>query len=591
MALYPAQFVEDLKQHADIVVVIQDYVSLKKSGANYKGLCPFHNEKTPSFTVNRDKGFFHCYGCSAGGDVIKFLELHDKIGFVDAVKQLAQRFGLSLPELEANDEQRASSAERETLLKVHEAAAKWFREQLLSAAGARIRKYIADRGINDATSDAQGLGFAPPGREGLKQALMTQGFSQATLVKSGLLVQRDDGQTIDRFRNRLMIPIGRDTGSIIAFGGRALDKDQQPKYLNSPETPIYSKSRTLYGLHLSKAVIRQRGFVILVEGYFDFGQVFQAGFPVVASCGTALTPQQAQQLRRFVGKVVLSYDPDAAGQGAAARSSELLVAEGFEVNVATLPAGADPDTFIQKNGVAAYGERLKLSQPYLDYLVDRTAAGHNLNSDEGRVKFLADMLPVAARIPDAAMRDRFGDRLAFKARVTDEVVRAQIRKAAVQKQTTVLRDGVPSRLLSGFGNVTKAEKGLIWWLIHEPGQALTALDSLELGEIEGLAARSVLDLARQLNENRGFSPSVLLERLSTVEAQLVTGIASEKEPHVNDAESCAQIIRRMRCEREHAAIQREIDHLQELGASEHSSRIDALWAQKHELLRRLEGLI
>ena len=586
MALYPAQFVEDLKQHADIVVVIQDYVSLKKSGANYKGLCPFHSEKTPSFTVNRDKGFFHCYGCSAGGDVIKFLELHEKIGFVDAVKQLAQRFGVSLPELEENDEQRASTAERETLLKAHEAAAKWFREQLLSSAGARIREYIEDRGINDATSDAQGLGYAPPGREGLKQALLKQGFSQATLVKAGLLVQRDDGQTIDRFRNRLMIPIGRDTGTIIAFGGRALEKDQQPKYLNSPETPIYSKSRTLYGLHLSKTAIRQSGFVILVEGYFDFGQVFQAGFPVVASCGTALTPQQAQQLRRFVGKVVLSYDPDAAGQGAAARSSELLVAEGFEVNVATLPAGADPDTFIQKNGVAAYGERLKQSRPYLDYLLDRSAAGHNLNSDEGRVKFLAEMLPIAGRIPDEAMRDRFGDRLAFKARVTDEVVRAQIRKAAVQRQTAL-----PARSLPSFGNVTKAEKGLIWWLIHEPGPALAALDSLEPGEIEVLTSRSVLDLARQLNENRGFSPSVLLERLSTVEAQLVTGIASEKEPHVNDAESCAQIIRRMRCEREHAAIQREIDHLQELGASEHSSRIDALWAQKHEILRRLEGLI
>ena len=586
MALYPTQFIEDLKQHADIVVVIQDYVSLKKSGASYKGLCPFHSEKTPSFNVNRDKGFFHCYGCGAGGDVIKFLELHDKIGFQDAVKQLAQRFGISLPELEANDEQRASAAERETLLKVHEAAAKWFREQLLSAAGARIRQYIADRGITDATSDAQGLGFAPPGRESLKQALLAQGFSQGTLLKAGLLVQRDDGQTIDRFRNRLMIPIGRDTGSIIAFGGRALEKDQQPKYLNSPETPIYSKSRTLYGLHLSKTAIRQSGFVILVEGYFDFGQVYQAGFPVVASCGTALTPQQAAQLRRFVGKVVLSYDPDAAGQGAAARSSELLVAEGFEVNVATLPAGADPDTFIQKNGAPAYGERLKQSRPYLDYLLDRTAAGHNLNSDEGRVKFLTEMLPIAARIPDAAMRDRFGDRLAFKARVTDEVVRAQIRKAAVQKQTAA-----PVRLSSSFGNVTKAEKGLIWWLIHEPGPALAALDSLEPGEIEGLASRSVLDLARELNENRGFSPSVLLERLSTVEAQLVTGIASEREPHVNDAESCAQIIRRMRCEREHAAIQREIDHLQELGASEHSHRIDALWAQKHELLRRLEGLI
>ncbi len=590
MALYPQQFIEDLKQRVDIVDVIQQFVSLKKSGASYKGLCPFHNERTPSFNVNREKGFFHCYGCSAGGDVIKFLELHERIGFQDAVKQLAQRVGLSLPELEANDEQRASAAERETLLNVHDVAAKWFREQLLSTAGTRIRKYIADRGLTDATSDAQGLGFAPPGRESLKQALLSQGFSQATLLKAGLLVQRDDGQAIDRFRNRLMIPIGRDTGSIIAFGGRALEKDQQPKYLNSPETPIYSKSRTLYGLHLSKTAIRQSGFVVLVEGYFDFGQVYQAGFPVVASCGTALTPQQAQQLRRFVGKVVLSYDPDAAGQGAAARSSELLVGEGFDVNVAKLPAGADPDTFIQKNGGPAYGERLKQSQPYLDYLLDRAAAGHNLNSDEGRVKFLAEMLPIAARIPDEAMRDRFGDRLAFKARVTDEVVRAQIRKAAVQKQTTLGRDGVQPRLTS-FGNVTKAEKGLIWWLVHEPGQALAALESLDPEDFAGLISRSVLDLALELNENRGFSPSVLLERLSTIEAQLVTGIASEKEPHVNDAESCAQIIRRMRCEREHAAIQREIDHLQELGASEHSSRIDALWAQKHELLRRLEGLI
>jgi len=166
VALYPAQFIEDLKQRVDIVDVIQQFVSLKKSGASYKGLCPFHNERTPSFTVNREKGFFHCYGCSAGGDVIKFLELHERIGFQDAVKQLAQRVGLSLPELEANDEQRASAAERETLLNVHDVAAKWFREQLLSTAGARIRKYIADRGLTDATSNAQGLGFAPPGREG-----------------------------------------------------------------------------------------------------------------------------------------------------------------------------------------------------------------------------------------------------------------------------------------------------------------------------------------------------------------------------------------------------------------------------------------
>jgi DNA primase len=419
----------------------------------------------------------------------------------------------------------------------------------------------------------------------LKQALGSQGFSHALLLKAGLLVQREDGQVIDRFRNRLMIPICRDTGSVIAFGGRALESDQQPKYLNSPETPIYSKSRTLYGLHLTKAAIRQSGFVVLVEGYFDFGQVFQVGFPVVASCGTALTPQQAQQLRRFVGKVVLSFDPDAAGQGAAARSSELLVSEGFEVNVASLPAGEDPDVFIRRHGGVGYGERLKQSRPYLDYLLDRAAAGHNLNSDEGRVKFLAEMLPVAARIPDDAMRDRFGDRLAHKARVTDEVVRAQIRKAAVQRQTSVSAGSLPN-----FGKVTKAEKGLIWWLIHEPAPALATLEGLEPGDFEGLAARSVLDLARKLNENRGFSPSVLLERLSMVEAQLVTGIASEPQPPALSLTSCVREFRRSRYERERAAVQREIEQLQTKGTPD-EVEINALLARNGDLGRLIQALV
>ncbi len=587
MALFPAHFIEDLKRQADIVVVIQDYVSLKKAGATYKGLCPFHGEKTPSFNVNRDKGFFHCFGCGVGGDVLKFLELHDKIGFHDAVKRLAPRFGRSRPELEENDEQRASTEEREGLLKVHEAAAAWFAQQLNSPAGARIRKLIADRGVSAATSDALGLGFAPSGRDNLKQALLKQGFSQALLVRAGLVFQRDDGDVVDRFRNRLMIPISRDAGSVIAFGGRALEDGQQPKYLNSPETPIYSKGRTLYGLNLSKSAIRQGNFVILVEGYFDFAQVYQAGFQgVVASCGTALTPQQAQQLRRFTSKVVLSFDPDAAGQGATAKSCEMLVAEGFEVNVAILPAGEDPDTYVRKHGREGYAERLKHSQPYLEFLLDRSAAGHNLNSDEGRVRFLSEMLPIAGRIPDLTVRDRFADRLAHKARIKDEVVRAEIRKAAVQGQTTVTKRELPN-----FGQVTKAEKGLIWWLFHQPDAGLAALGSLEEDDFDGLAARSVLDLARKLNEDRGFSPSVLLERLSSAEAQLVTAVASEPEPHVKDADGCARIIKRLRCEREYTAIQQEIDRLQELGAAQNGTRIDALWARKHDLLRRIEGLI
>ena len=583
MALFPQTFIDEVKSHADIVVVIQDYVSLKKAGVTYKGLCPFHGEKTPSFHVNRDKGFFHCFGCNVGGDVFKFLELHEKIGFQDAIKQLAQRFGLTIPEMEASDEQRASNAERETLLRVHEAAAAWFRQQLASPVGARIRNQIADRAVSAATGDALGLGFAPPARDGLKQHLLKEGFAQSLLLRGGLVTQRDDGSVIDKFRNRLMIPICRDTGSVIAFGGRAVDSDQQPKYLNSPETPIYTKSRTLYGLNLSKAAIRQKGFAVLVEGYFDFAQVFQAGFQaVVASCGTALTAQQAALLRRFTSKVVLSYDPDAAGQGAAARSCELLVSEGFEVNVAILPGGDDPDTFVRKQGAQGYAERLRHSRPYLEYLLDRAAAGHDFTSDESRRQFLSSMLGVAARIPDPAARDQFADRLAHKARITEEVVRTEIRKAAVAKRTQVTERELPR-----MGDAKKAEKALIWALFHRPEEAVAVLGDIDDRDLEGLVSRGVLETARAVHLEGAPLPSALLERLSMMEAQLVTAVAAEPAPPGLDLSTCVRGLKRLRYDREQAALQREIDRLQGLGSAEHGAEIDALLTQKLELIQQM----
>ena len=586
MPLFPAPFIEDLKHHADIVVVIQDYVSLKKVGATYKGLCPFHAEKTPSFHVNREKGFFHCFGCGVGGDVLKFLELHERTGFHDAVKQLAQRFGVPLPALEGDDEQRAGTAERETLLKIHEAAAAWFRQQLSTAQGARVRQQISERGVAPETAEAMRLGFAPPGRDGLRRALLEQGFSQPLLLRAGLLVQREDGTVVDRFRNRLMIPICRDTGAVIAFGGRALDTGQQPKYLNSPETPIYSKGRTLYGLNLSKAAIRQSSFAVLVEGYFDFGQVFQAGFPVVASCGTALTPQQGQQLRRFAAKVVLSFDPDAAGQGAAVKSCEMLVAEGFEVNVATLPAGADPDVFVRREGPRAYGQRLKASQPYLEYLLDRAAVEEDLATAEGRARLVSRMLPVAARIAERVRRELFVEAVAARARVSGDAVLAELRKSAGPRPTGAAAPKLPS-----LQHVTKAEKGLIWMLVHCPEPALAALDALDAADIEGLASRPVLDLARKLNEDRGFSPSVLLERLSMVEAQLVTAIASETEAHAHDPEECARSLKRLRYERERAAVQREIDRLQQHGPTDGGDQLEQLLVRKYDLIQRIGALV
>src|SRR6187200_2523741 len=254
MGLFPQTFIDDLRLQANILQVVQEYVPLRKVGRTYKGLCPFHSEKSPSFNVDPEKGFFHCFGCNVGGDVFKFLELHEKVGFQDAVRMLAQKFGVAIPEVVDGDDARRDAGLRESLLKVHEIAAAYFREQLAGPAGGRARQQLKDRGLSVETIEQLGLGFAPQTREALKERLLKQGFTPAVLLQSGLSVQRDSGEVVDRFRNRLIVPICRDTGSVIAFGGRQMDADQGgPKYLNSPETPIYSKSRTLYGLNLTKA--------------------------------------------------------------------------------------------------------------------------------------------------------------------------------------------------------------------------------------------------------------------------------------------------------------------------------------------------
>ena len=586
MPLFPANFVDDLKSHVDIVQVVQERVPLRKAGAaSWKGLCPFHGEKTPSFHVHADKQFFHCFGCNVTGDVIKFIQLTDSLSFPDAVRQLAGRAGIPVPEAEDGREDRESAREREAQLKVHEVAAAWFREQLAAPAGAAGRRLLAERGMTDETIELLGMGFAP-GSDGLRARLLKEGFDEGLLVRSGLLVKRDDGSTRDRFWNRLMIPICRETGPIIAFGGRAMKADQQPKYLNSPETGIYVKGRTLYGLNHAKASIGRLKYAVLVEGYFDWAQAYQAGITnVVASSGTALTPAQGRLLKRFAAKVVLSFDPDAAGQGAAARSSELLVTEGFQVNVAMLTAGDDPDNYIRRHGAAAYQDLLRGSRPYLEYLLDRSAAGEDLSTDEGRRSFLGQMLTVAARIPDAAQRDQFADRLSHKARITEEVVRAEIRKAAVQRQTNV--DDLHRRAPS-MGQVKDAERAMIWALMRQPAGAREALLELEEADLEGLATREILRQARSLQDwDAGSVPEALIERLSKGEAALVQQIASEKGAPA-DAVDSVRTLKRLRYSRENADLQREIDRLQQAGAARHEHEIIALWERKKDLLQRLD---
>jgi DNA primase len=394
-----------------------------------------------------------------------------------------------------------------------------------------------------------------------------------------------DGRFADRFRQRLMIPISRESGAIVAFGGRALDGGQVPKYLNSPETPLYSKGRTLYGLAVAKEAIRKHNYCVLVEGYFDLAQVWQAGVPpVVALCGTAMTPQQVHILKRFTSKVVLSLDPDAAGKGAAARSSALLVTEGFQVNVALLPDGSDPDTFIRRSGAQAYVERLKGSQTYLDFLLDRAASGLDLTRPESRKRFLGEMLTVAATIPDAASRDQFADRLAHKARITESVIRDEIRKAAAHRRTEA-----PAVAVSASVRVRPAEQGLLWTLMHHPVEGLAAVSQLGEGDLEGVLTAPVLRLAASLSDvPPEVLPDLLRERLNEGERVLLDRAAASEAPAGGPAE-CVNALRRLRMDRECARVQDEIDRLQQTSRMDDAT-LAALWEKKMELLRQLEAL-
>ena len=586
MALFPQSFIDDLKAQTDIVSVIGEATPLKKTGGTWKGLCPFHQEKTPSFNVNADKGFFKCFGCGVGGDVVKFVELHQKLSFPEAVRWLAGRASMPVPEEDGGPESRALAEERNAIVALHDQALAFFRDQLASPAGARARRELDTRGLKEQTIQTFRYGYAPAGgRETLHGRFADSGVPQALQLRSGLVVQRDDGRVVDRFRNRLMIPIARDTGAVVAFGGRALEDGQIPKYLNSPETPVYTKGRTLYGLDVTKAAVRKQNYCVLVEGYFDLAQVWQAGVEGVAAlCGTAMTPAQAHILKRFTSKVVLSLDPDAAGQGASARSSELLVAEGFQVNVALLPTGSDPDTFIRRNGAGAYRERLTGSQAYLEFILDRAAAGLDLNRPESRKKFLDEMLRRAASIPDAAARDQFADRLAHKARITESVIRDEIRKAAAQR-----RVDAPAVAVSMSLRLRPDEQGLLWTLVHRPVEGIAAVAQLDQADLEGLLSAPVIRLAASLGDMPPETlPELLRERLSEGERGLLERAAQADAPAAPAAE-CVLTIRRERVKREAVLVQDEIDRLQQ-GSLMDDATLGTLWRRKMELLQQLEAL-
>jgi DNA primase len=386
------KFTETVRNSADIVRVVSDYVSLKGAGNTLKGLCPFHSEKTPSFTVHRDKQFFHCFGCGVGGDVFSFVKLAEKVSFPESLQIVAEKCGIPIPE--ATGPADPKSEERKQLFVIYERAATYFQEMLSTDEAAAARQVLEKRKIQPAYVDRFRLGYAPA--SGLQHSLRVK-----DPVGSGLFVKNDRGETYERFRRRLMFPIWNDRGKTIAFGGRALAADAQPKYLNSAESPLYSKSYVLYAMHLARDAARKAGRLVVVEGYFDCLSLHQAGIEnVVASCGTSLTQPQVATMVRYVPEVVMNYDPDNAGQNAMRRSIDLLLAQGLRIRILKLPNGLDPDDFVRKEGGEVYSRLLAAAPYFWQYLMTEAGKQYDLDQPAMKANAVNDVMQYIAKIQD-----------------------------------------------------------------------------------------------------------------------------------------------------------------------------------------------
>ncbi len=547
----PGDFAYTVKQQADIVRIIGDYVKLKKAGAqNYAGLCPFHGEKTASFSVHATRQFFHCFGCGLSGDVFSFIQKIENITFPEAVRMIAQRLDIPLPKAAYSTPGEAREARlRGQLLDVHERAVSFFQECLRGPEGARAREYLAGRGLGLEMIARFRIGYAPDSGFLLRDRLKEE-FSEEVLRESGLFSWKQEdssqlsavrrqqeqiprstrndkqGEATDRiepttndqkpttasmyskFRNRVMFPIASEAGKVIAFTGRTLATDEKsgPKYLNSPETAIYSKGRVLFNLDVAKEWVKKFDYAILVEGQMDCISVYAAGFQnVIASSGTAFTELQAKLLGRFSKNVVVNFDPDTAGAKATERTLGLLVEEEFQIKVLTLEQGFDPDLYIRRKGREAYGATLKNSQKYFDYLIERALTQFPVRSAEGKVKAVNYLLPHIQRVPSRIVRDELAHEIAQKLGIDSAVLRQELRHAAGTRATSAVK-------ATAEAQVTDAEKVLI--------RALASARQMQPGE-EHLSARDgaeeEFDPARQAQfflQNEGLHRGLATESLA-----------------------------------------------------------------------------
>jgi DNA primase len=620
-------FKETVKAQADIVRIIGDYIKLKKAGAsNYAGLCPFHDEKTPSFSVHATRQFYHCFGCGVSGDVFSFVQKIENITFPESVRLVAQKLGIPLPKATYSSPGEAKDAKlRAQLLDAQERAATFFQECLKRPEGARAREYLAGRGLDVETIANFRIGYAPDSGFLLRDRLANE-FSEEVLRESGLFswkqedstnvprAARDDSESgepeasnqkpdarqamYSKFRNRVMFPIANDAGKIIAFTGRTLATDEKagPKYLNSPETGIYSKGRVLFNLDHAKEAIRKLDYAILVEGQMDCISVYAAGFHnVIASSGTAFTEIQAKLLGRFSKNVVVNFDPDTAGAKATERTLGLLVEEEFQIKVLTLEQGFDPDLYIRRKGKDAYGEALRGSQKYFDYLIDRARTHFPVRSPEGKQKAVNYLLPHVQRVPSRIVRDELAQEIAQKLGIDSAVLRQELRHVASERSAAAVK-------VSAEAQATDAERILVRALASarqmQPGEHLSARDG---AEEEFDPARQAHYVLQSEALHRGLATESLVEALlnagaeiadvmqipcSDSERRMLASILlkEDEELSAERLEGAVRALRRIHLRRRLEQVQRE---LSKPGVGEDKALRNELLVEKDRLSRAL----
>src|SRR5210317_207020 len=409
----PEEIIQEVRDRTDIVEVISSYVSLKRSGANHQGLCPFHSEKTPSFNVNSPRQIFHCFGCGVGGNVFSFLMQIEGLSFPDAVRRLGEKVGVEVEEEAVSPEEVRRRDERERILRINEVAGEFYQQLLLTdEEGAPGRRYLRQRGYESETVRTFQLGFAPGGWESLAKHLAGKSFSSEDSQKAGLVRPgKQERGDYDLFRNRLLFPIHDLQGRMVAFGGRVLD-DSLPKYINSPETDVYHKGQVLYGLYQARDAIRHSDTVLVVEGYFDVMALHRAGFTnAVATCGTALTPDHARLLKRYADKILLIFDEDAAGRQATFRAMDALLPSGLAVSVVAMPAGEDPDSLLKTRGEEGFRRCLDAARPVLEVFIEDQLRSND-DTVEGRARAANQALERIRRLPEELERSLYLQRLA-----------------------------------------------------------------------------------------------------------------------------------------------------------------------------------